>query len=286
MVIFCYLFLLIAAQQTVRYDKLTLLDGRVITGQIEQEDDDYLMIRVIKTAGKINYVRRVAKEHIAKREFVELPQRPEPFMPEVAEVPGQHSHDSIDDKVAYLQSIFDEWQIRNVEEAAKRLLKMINQSSAEELEHLDDLARRRMGATLAEFTARVNLEHALSRSEHGFFRLYFLTHYTLKETHTLLSKSFREAMTAKIVCPGHGAVRKRCQRVDSIAQWLVQPAQYNGDAIHAAEFSKHVTRTMGMGRELVRLCQALKRDRQEIIDLNAQRRQLRELLAVVNKRNS
>ena len=121
MFVICFLLSCGLAGDTVRYDKLILLDGQVITGQIEQEAGDYLMIRVIRAGGKVNFVRRIAKQHIAQREFVDLPQRREQTPPEETAAPVADQPEAIEDKPAFLASIFNEWEIRNVEETARRL---------------------------------------------------------------------------------------------------------------------------------------------------------------------
>ncbi len=282
----CFLLSCGLAEDTVRYDKLTLLDGQVITGQIEQEAGDYVMIRVIRAGGKVNFVRRVAKQHIAKREFVDLPQRREPTQPEDAVAPAEPEADVIEDKPAYLASIFNEWAIRNVEETARRLLKLTGRLTADDVEQLDKATEQRVGGTLAQFAARVNLEYSRIKSGRGFFRLYFLTHFTLRETHELLSKAFRQAMDAEIACSGHRPAGEPCDRVDTISQWIQQPNDYDGQGDHALEFSKQLTRTMGMARELVRLRHTLHLNKELIVELNSQRQLLRELLAVVNHRKS
>ncbi len=274
------------AGDTVRYDKLTLLDGRVITGQIEQEAGDYVMIRVIRAGGKVNFVRRVAKQHIAKREFVDLPQRQQHSPPEDAVAPVEDEADVIEDKPAYLASIFNEWEIRNVEETARRLLKLTNRLTASEVQQLNKAAEQHVGSTLAQFTARVNLEYSRIKSGQGFFRLYFLTHFTLRETQELLSEAFGQAFDAKIACSGHRPAGESCDRVDTISQWIQRPNDYEGQGDHALEFSKQLTRTMGMARELVRLRHTLHLNKELIIELNSQRQRLRELLAVVNHRKS
>ncbi len=282
----CFLLSCGLAEDTVRYDKLTLLDGQVITGQIEQEAGDYLMIRVIRAGGKVNFVRRVAKQHIAKREFVDLPQRPDPTPPEDAVAAVEEESEVIEDKPAFLASIFNEWEIRNVEETARRLLKLTNRLTATDVEQLDKATEQRVGGTLAQFAARVNLEYARLKSGQGFFRLYFLTHFTLRETNELLSKAFRQAMDTKTACSGHRPAGEACDRADTMSQWIQRPNDYDGQGDHALEFSKQVTRTMGMARELVRLRHSLHLNKELIVELNSQRQRLRELLAVVNQRKS
>ena len=288
MFVICFLLSCGLAEDTVRYDKLTLLDGQVITGQIEQEAGDYLMIRVIRAGGKVNFVRRIAKHHIAKREFVDLPQRREQTPPEDAVAPAEPEAepDVIEDKPAYLASIFNEWDIRNVEETARRLLKLTNRLTATEVEQLDKVTEQRVGGTLAQFAARVNLEYAQIKSGQGFFRLFFLTHFTLRETHELLSEAFRQASDAKITCNGHRPSGESCDRVDTISQWIQRPNDYDDQGDHALEFSRQLTRTMGMARELVRLRHSLHLKKELIVELNSQRQRLRELLAVVNQRKS
>lgn len=283
MLVLCFLLAISTAQQTARYEKLTLLDGRVITGQVERELDDVLMVRVIKAAGKINYLERVSKQHIAKREFVELPLSGEQSAAEALEPPQEEHLEVIEDKDTYLRAIFEEWRIRNLEVGARRLLKLIGQASEEELEQLDELTRHDLKISLTDFAAKVNLDYALERAKKGYFRLYFLTHFTLEKTQTLLTQAFEAALQAEIACPGHGEGTERCNRADSIVGLINRPGDYEGGRIHAAELSKHISKTMGMARELVRLGQALRRDRQEIVDLNARREQLRELLATVNR---
>ena len=288
MFVICFLLSCGLAEDTVRYDKLTLLDGRVITGQIEQEAGDYLMIRVIRAGGKVNFVRRIAKHHIAKREFVDLPQRREQTPPDDALTPAEPEAepDVIEDKPAYLASIFNEWDIRNVEETARRLLKLTNRLTATEVEQFDKETKQRVGGTLAQFAARVNLEYAQIKSGQGFFRLFFLTHFTLRETHELLSEAFRQAIDAKIACNGHCPTGEACDRVDTISQWIQRPNDYDDQGDHALEFSRQLTRTMGMARELVRLRHSLHLKKELIVELNSQRQRLRELLAVVNQRKS
>lgn len=286
MLVLCFLLVITATQQTARYEKLTLLDGSVITGQVERELDDILMVRVIKAAGKINYLARVPKQHIAKREFVELPLSRALSAAEVVEPPQEDHGEVIKDKGTYLRSIFEEWRIRNLEVVARRLLNLIGQASEQELEQLDELTRHDLKISLADFAARVNLDYALERAKKGYFRLYFLTHFTLEKTQTLLTQAFEAAMQAEVACPGHGEEIDRCNRADSIVQLINRPGDHEGDRIHAAELSKHISKTLGMARELVRLGQALRRDRQEIVDLNARREQLRELLATVNRARS
>ena len=292
MLVVCLLLACLFAQDTIRYDKLTLLDGQVITGQIEQEAGDYVMIRVIRAGGKVNFVRRVAKQHIAKREFVDLPQRreqtpPEDAVPSVeAEAEAEAEAKVIEDKPAYLASIFNEWEIRNVEETARRLLKLTSRLTATEVQQLDKAAEQHVGSTLAQFAARVNLEYSRIRSGQGFFRLYFLTHFTLRETHELLSEAFRQAFDAKIACRGHRPAGEHCDRVDTISQWIQRPNDYDGQGDHALEFSKQLTRTMGMARELVRLRHTLHLNKELIIELNSQRQHLRQLLAGVDQRKS
>ncbi len=286
MLVVCLLLACLLAEDTIRYDKLTLLDGQVITGQIEQEAGDYVMIRVIRAGGKVNFVRRVAKQHIAKREFVDLPQHREHTPPEDAVAPVEDETEVIEDKPAYLALIFNEWEIRNVEYTARRLLKLTNRLTASEVQQLNKAAEQRVGSTLAQFTARVNLEYSRIKSGQGFFRLYFLTHFTLRETHELLSEAFRQAFDAKIACSGHRPAGEPCDRVDTISQWIQRPNDYEGQSDHALEFSKQLTRTMGMARELVRLRHTLHLNKELIIELNSQRQRLRELLAVVNHRKS
>ena len=288
MFVVCLLLACVFAEDTVRYDKLTLLDGQVITGQIEQEGGDYIMIRVIRAGGKVNFVRRIAKLHIAKREFVDLPQRREHAPPQDAVEPAEPETeaDGIQDKPAYLASIFNEWEIRNVEKTARRLLNLTNRLTATEVEHFDKVTEQRVGGTLAQFAARVNLEYSRIKSEQGFFRLYFLTHFTIRETQGLLSKSFRKAIDAKIACNGHRPAGESCDRVDTISQWIHRPNDYDDQGDHALEFSKQLTRTMGMVPELVRLRHSLHFNKELIIELNSQRQLLRELLAVVNQRKS
>lgn len=282
----CFLLSCALAEDTVRYDKLTLLDGQVITGQIEQEAGDYVMIRVIRAGGKVNFVRRVAKQHIAKREFVDLPQRREATPPKDAVAPVEDESEVIDDKPAYLASIFNEWDIRNVEETARRLLKLTNRLTPTDVEQLDKATEQRVGGTLAQFAARVNLEYSRIKSGQGFFRLYFLTHFTLRETHGLLSEAFRKGIDAGIACSGHRPAGEPCDRVDTISQWIQRPNDYDGQGDHALEFSKQITRTMGMARELVRVRHTLHLNKELIVELNSQRQRLRELLAVVNARKS
>ena len=286
MFVICFLLSCGLAEDTVRYDKLTLLDGQVITGQIEQEGGDYLMIRVIRAGGKVNFVRRIAKHHIAKREFVDLPQRREQTPPEDAVVPVEDESEAIEDKSAYLALIFNEWEIRNVEETARRLLKLTNRLTVTEVEQLDKATKQRVGGTLAQFAARVNLEYSQIKSGQGFFRLYFLTHFTLRDTHELLSEALRQAIDAKIACSGHRPAGEACDRVDTISRWIQRPNDYDGQGDHALEFSKQLTRTMGMARELVRLRHTLHLKKEHIIELNSQRQLLRELLAAVNQRKS
>ncbi len=286
MLVVCLLLACLLAEDTIRYDKLTLLDGQVITGQIEQEAGDYVMIRVIRAGGKVNFVRRVAKQHIAKREFVDLPQHREHTPPEDAVAPVEDETEVIEDKPAYLALIFNEWEIRNVEDTARRLLKLTNRLTATEVQQLNKVTEQRVGFTLAQFTARVNLEYSRIKSGQGFFRLYFLTHFTLRETHELLSEAFRQAFDAKIACSGHRPAGEPCDRVDTISQWIQRPNDYEGQGDHALEFSKQLTRTMGMARELVRLRHTLHLNKELIIELNSQRQRLRELLAVVNQRKS
>ncbi len=286
MFVICFLLSCSFAEDTVRYDKLTLLDGQVITGQIEQDAGDYVMIRVIRAGGKVNFVRRVAKQHIAKREFVDLPQHREHTPPEDAVAPVEDETEVIEDKPAYLALIFNEWEIRNVEDTARRLLKLTNRLTASEVQQLNKAAEQRVGSTLAQFTARVNLEYSRIKSGQGFFRLYFLTHFTLRETHELLSEAFRQAFDAKIACSGHRPAGEPCDRVDTISQWIQRPNDYEGQGDHALEFSKQLTRTMGMARELVRLRHTLHLNKELIVELNSQRQRLRELLAVVNHRKS
>ena len=286
MFVICFLLSCGLAQDTVRYDKLTLLDGQVITGQIEQESGDYVMIRVIRAGGKVNFVRRVAKHHIAKREFVDLPQRQNPTPSDDAVAPVEDKTEVIEDHPAYLASIFDEWEIRNVEVTARRLLKLTNRIAAADVEQLDKATEQRVGGTLAQFAARVNLEYSLNRSGQGFFRLYYLTHFTIRETHGLLSKAFQQAIDSKIACSGHRPAGEACDRVDTISQWIQRPNDYDGEGDHALAFSKQLTRTMGMARELVRLRHTLHLNKELIVELNLQRQLLRELLAVVNQRKS
>ncbi len=290
MFVVCFLLSCGLAGDTVRYDKLTLINGQVITGQIEQEAGDYLMIRVIRAGGKVNFVRRIAKHHIAKREFVDLPQRREQTPPEDVTAPAEPEPeaepDVIEDKPAYLASIFNEWEIRNVEETARRLLKLTSRLTATEVEQLDKATKQRVGGTLAQFAARVSLEYAQIKAEQGFFRLFFLTHFTLRETHELLTEAFRQAIDAKIACKGHRPAGASCDRVDTISQWIQRPNDYDGQSDHALEFSKQLTRTMGMARELVRLRHSLHLKKELIIELDSQRQRLRELLAVVNRRKS
>ncbi len=290
MFVICFVLSCGLAEDTVRYDKLTLLDGQVITGQIEQEVGDYLMIRVIRAGGKVNFVRRIAKHHIAKREFVDLPQRREQTPPQEAVAPAEPEpepeSDVIEDKPAYLALIFNEWEIRNVEETARRLLKLTNRLTAAEVEQLDKATQQRVGGTLAQFAARVSLEYSQIKSGKGFFRLFFLTHFTLRETHELLSEAFRQAIDAKIACRGHRPAGEPCDRVDTISQWIQRPNDYDDPGDHALEFSKQLTRTMGMARELVRLRHTLHLNKELILELNSQRQRLRELLAVVNQRKS
>jgi len=290
MFVVCFLLSCGLAGDTVRYDKLTLINGQVITGQIEQEAGDYLMIRVIRAGGKVNFVRRIAKHHIAKREFVDLPQRREQTPPEdvtaTAPAEPEAEPDVIEDKPAYLASIFNEWEIRNVEETARRLLKLTSRLTATEVEQLDKATKQRVGGTLAQFAARVSLEYAQIKAEQGFFRLFFLTHFTLRETHELLTEAFRQAIDAKIACKGHRPAGASCDRVDTISQWIQRPNDYDGQSDHALEFSKQLTRTMGMARELVRLRHSLHLKKELIIELDSQRQRLRELLAVVNRRKS
>ncbi|MCZ6652874.1 MAG: hypothetical protein O7D91_07590 [Planctomycetota bacterium] len=286
MLVVCLLLACLLAEDTIRYDKLTLLDGQVITGQIEQEAGDYVMIRVIRAGGKVNFVRRVAKQHIAKREFVDLPQHREHTPPEDAVAPVEDETEAIEDKPAYLALIFNEWEIRNVEDTARRLLKLTNRLTASEVQQLNKAAEQRVGSTLAQFAAGVNLEYSRIKSGQGFFRLYFLTHFTLRETHELLSEAFRQAFDAKIACSGHRPAGEPCDRVDTISQWIQRPNDYEGQGDHALEFSKQLTRTMGMARELVRLRHTLHLNKELIIELNSQRQRLRELLAVVNQRKS
>ena len=289
MVVVCQLLLLITIQQTVRYDKVTLLDGRVITGQIEHEDDEYLMIRVVRSAGRINYVKRLAKRHIDKREFVDLPERAASSAatessPAATEPTESPSGRIIDDKPAQLRSVFEAWNIRNIRHAATRLLRLINQCSTKELAELDELCRGEVHASLADFTARLNMEYAVARAEQGFFKLYFLTPFSLERTHSLLNEAMLEGRSVGIVCQGHAPSGPACQRVDSIADWIDRPTKYDGGGMHAVEFSKQITRTMGMARESVRLSQALHREKKEIVQLNTQREKLRQLLEVVNDR--
>ena len=280
----CLIALLATAQQIVRYEKIILHDGQVITGQVEQEDAKELMVRVIKAGGKVNYVRRVPKHLIFKRQFVELPQLADPSPTEKAEAPQAADQDELADVSEYLKSIFSEWEIRNVQEAARRLLKLLNQASPEQLAALDEQTRRRHDISLARFAAQVHFKYALDRSEQGVFRMYFLTHFTLGEAHGLLAEALPAALEAQVTCQGHPVSGTKCQRVDSISQWIDQPARYHADALHATRFGQQVSRVMGMNRELVRLCQALRRDRQEILDLNSEQERLRKLLAVVNQR--
>ncbi len=77
-----------------------------------------------------------------------------------------------------------------------------------------------------------------------------------------------------------------CDRVDTISQWIQRPSDYDDQGDHALAFSKQLTRTMGMARELVRLRHSLHLKKELIIELNSQRQRLRELLAVVNQRKS
>ena len=122
MIILLQIVLSFATQDMVRYDKLTLLDGSVITGQVEREDDRIILIRVIRDQGSVNYLRRVSKKDLAQREFVELPQSRSPTGPADGEKMDPASADLIEDKPAYLKAIFDEWEIRNIEPAARGLL--------------------------------------------------------------------------------------------------------------------------------------------------------------------
>lgn len=282
MIIVLQIVLSVAAQQMVRYDKLTLLDGSVITGQVEQEDDRVILIRVIKDQGSVNYLRRVAKKNLARREFVELPQSRSPTEPAEGEKTDSSSADLIEDKPAFLKAIFEEWEIRNVEPAARGLLKLINQSSIQDFEELNELARRRVKMPLAQFAAQVHMEFSLSRAESGLFKLYFLSHATLKETHQLLEKTFRESLAAAYTCPGHPPGGESCDRTDTIVQWLDTPARYDGDTLHAAQFHRQIIMVMGLARELVRLSQTLRKDREFITALNTDRQRLRELLKVVS----
>lgn len=286
MIIVLQIVLSLAAQQMVRYDKLTLLDGSVITGQVEREDDRVIMIRVIKDQGSVNYLRRVSKKDLAQREFVELPQSRSPTEPAKGEKTDSSSADLIEDKPAFLKAIFEEWEIRNIEPAARGLLKLINQSSAQDFEGLNELARRRVKMPLAQFAAKVNMEFSLSRADGGFFKLYFLSHATLKETYQLLEKTFRESFATGFGCQGHPPGGESCDRTDTIVQWIDTPARYDGDTLHAAQFHRHIIMVMGLARELVRLSQTLRKDRELIAELNTDRERLRELLKVVSARKA
>lgn len=286
MIIVLQIVLSLAAQQMVRYDKLTLLDGSVITGQVEQEDDRVILIRVIKDQGSVNYLRRVSKKDLARRDFVELPQSRSPTEPAGGEKTDSDSADLIEDKPAFLKAIFEEWEIRNVEPAARGLLKLINQSSVQDFEELNELAQRRVKMPLARFAAQVHMEFSLSRAENGLFKLYFLSHATLKETYQLLEKTYRESLAAGFNCQGHPPGGESCERTDTLAQWLDTPAGYDGDALHAAQFHRRIIMVMGQARELVRLSQTLRKDREFITGLNADRERLRELLKMVSARRS
>lgn len=283
MTIVLQIVLSLAAQEMVRYDKLTLLDGSVITGQVEREDDRAIMIRVIKDQGSVNYLRRVFKKDLAYREFVDLPQSRSPVDGESLQ---PSATELIEDKPAFLKAIIAEWEIRNIEPAARGLLKLLNQCSAQDLEELNALARQRVKMPLAQFAAQVHLKFSLSRAEDGFFKLYFLSHATLKETYQLLEKTFRESFAVGFTCPGHPPGGESCGRTDTIAQWIDSPAQYDGDGLHAAQFQRHITRVMGLARELVRLSQTLRKEREFITGLNSDRERLRELLKVVSARKS
>lgn len=277
---------MIVAQDAVRYDRLTLVDGQVITGRVEHEASDHLLIRVTELEGKVDYVMRIDRHRMLKHEKAELP----PVNPAPASQPSTQQHASVSpervDKLVFLQGIFEEWRIRNLGEASRKLLKLISEASAEDLAALDELTRREFSVELAEFAARIHFEYALQGSSKGYFRLYFLNPLTVRPTHKLLSDALREELPYKFTCSGHLNPETTCERTDSIAQWLDQPQAYDADPIHAAQFSRQVSKVLGMNRELIRVCQALHRDPAEIVELNAQREQLRRLLNAINERKS
>ena len=113
--------------------------------------------------------------------------------------------------------------------------------------------------------------------------MYFLSHLTLEPTSRLLNEALAGSVAAVIGCPSAASERHRCDRQDSIQQWLARPQRYDGDGIHALYFGKHVSATMGMNRELVRLCQALRKEVEHIRQLNDQYEHLSALLAAVKR---
>ncbi len=259
-----------------RYDRVTLLDGQVITGRVLEETSTRLLVRVVRMGGRVSYTRAVEKEFIAERGFIEVPQTAAP-PPALAGGDGI----DLDDAVAFAVRTFQEWSIRNVESASRRLLQLITQAKPADLERVDALARRGYDVSLAEFAAMVHLEYSLSRAADGHFRLYFVTPYTAQASCDLLREALQAALTHEVRCldddPAGG-------RPAVALRWLDQPSFYRGDSREASCFAKQVSRLLGMNRELARLSQALRRPREETLELNTQYVQLRALLAVVNER--
>jgi len=267
-------------------DKVTLLDGKVLSGHLEEEDALYYYFRVVLAEGKVNYLQRISRKHVKKLELGEKVLK----VPGAAESGGISSEEEgkktyqIKDKKAYLESILSEWEVRNIEEASFRLVRLINQSSAEELLELEEITRKKLEQSLPAFAAEVHMAYSLQRVRGGYFRLYFVMPFHVRDLRNLLVKELRQAVREEVALQSPEGEEKALGQADSIEKWLDRITQYDGYGEKAIQFSKQITKTIGLNRELVRLCQILKRSGQEVQALNEQRDQLRKLLLVVNAR--
>lgn len=270
-----------------QWDALTLLDGEVLYGYVELEDDKYVHFRVVKSDGKISYVRRVPRRHIRElaRNRPPSPKADRPAPTEdTPQEPEGNKTGQIQDKAAYLRAIFNEWEVRNIADASLRLVRLINQASPAELIELEQLTRQKYNIGLARFTAQVHISYALQRSEEGYFKLYFVMPFHLSELHDELEQVLAETIDIRIRYKDPEQTLEVSTRADSIAYWIGRPSDYDGTGPAARVFARQITRALGMNRELERLSRALKMDLQVIQDLNEQNRQLRALLTVVNRR--
>lgn len=280
---FLLIFLLcLPLQHAPSPDRVTLPDGTVLSGRVEAEEKDYLLFRVVKEDGKISYLQRIPRRQVISLDRGAVKQPLQPSEALDADIDGI-SGPEIGNKVVFLNATIDEWKIRNVESASRRLVRLINQSSVDELLSLNEVTRNRLDATMPEFAAEVHLAYAMMRARDGHFRLYFVMPFHVKELYQGLKVQSQRAMVQAVFVQDDSGRVDGQVRSDAVVEWLGRQDEYDGDAGQALRFSKQVTKVMGMNRELTRLSRILNEEPETIREMDQQYAELRKLLAAVNR---
>jgi hypothetical protein len=263
------------AQSPQELDTITLNDGQVMLGRIEQEDDNVVLFREIRLGGRITAL------HQLPRSRVQTIQRGQPVGS--AGEPAAAPHPAtLQDKIAAIRAIVEEYRVHNLTAAASRLADLLAHATPQEQAALERVTRETLDWSLPRFAAEVQLGCSLQRCSSGYFRLYYVTPQAVPELHALLMQAQQSALLENICCgdPDH---KGDCKRVDWIAHWIDRPGDYDGSGACASAFARQITRVMGMNRELIRLGPAAgQAERAPALQLQTQH--LRTLLQAVQRR--